>query len=130
MTFPQKADYIKYRINNAFKTFESAKYLAQEDYFSDCVSRLYYSCFYAISALLLKNDINTKSHKGLKSAFNQEFIKSEVISKQSGITFNKVHDMRIKGDYNDFFDFNKDNVLTLFEPVEQLLLEINELLNK
>ena len=130
MTFPNKEDYIKYRINNAFKTFESAKLLAENNFYTDCVSRLYYSCFYAISALLLKSNIKTKSHSGLKSAFNQEFIKTAIISKQSGLTFNKIYDMRTKGDYNDFFDFDKENVTILFEPVENLINEIKDLLSK
>lgn len=130
MNFSYKDDYIKYRIEKAYSTLESAKLLAQNKFWNDCVNRLYYSIFYAINALLLKKNIDTKTHAGLKSAFNQTLIKTGILKKEAGKTFNKLYEMRNKGDYNDLFDFDENKVIPLIIPVEELINEVNDLLFK
>ncbi len=56
-------DYINYRIDRAWDTFEDAKLLAKNKRWNACINRLYYSCFYAVSSLLLTKSINTSTHK-------------------------------------------------------------------
>ena len=124
-----KEDYISYRLKRAKESFESAKLLAKSKFWNASINRLYYSCFYAINALLLKNDISAKTHRGLRSAFGENFIRKNIICKESGQTFNKLFEMRNRGDYNDLFDFDEKSVVELFKPVEKLIDEINELLS-
>lgn len=38
-----------------------------------------------------------------------------------------LFDYRQKGDYGDFFDFEKENVMTLFPQVELFILKIETL---
>jgi len=123
-----KNDYINYRINLAKETLEAAKLLAENKHWNSVMNRLYYVCFYSISALLFKNGINASSHSGLKHQFTQHFIKTGIIEKELGKTFVKIFDLRQKGDYGDFFDLSKDTTMQFFKPVEILLLQIEELL--
>jgi uncharacterized protein (UPF0332 family) len=62
-----KADYINYRLNKAQESFNDAKLLASNQSWNSCINRLYYTCYYAVSALLLKNDIAAQTHSGLKT---------------------------------------------------------------
>ena len=57
MNKPLKEDYIQYRINLARETFQAAKLLAEKGHWISVMNRLYYVCYYAISALLFKDDI-------------------------------------------------------------------------
>ncbi len=41
--------------------------------------------------------------------------------KEYGRLLSELHDWRQKGDYENIFDYNKDTVLPLFEPVEELI---------
>jgi uncharacterized protein len=128
MTYSGKQDYISYRINNARETLEAAKLLANNKLWNSAINRLYYSCFYAISALLYKYGINSKSHTGLKHQFTLHFIKTGLIDKELGRVYVELFDWRQKGDYGDFYDFNEEATMILFEPVETLISAIENLI--
>jgi uncharacterized protein (UPF0332 family) len=128
MTKSIKQDYISYRLKSSKETLEAARLLAKNEHWNSAINRLYYSCFYAISALLYKYDINANSHAGLKHQFTLHFIKTEVIDKELGRVFVELFDWRQKGDYGDFYDFDKDKTLPLFKPVETLIETVESLI--
>ena len=82
---------------------------------------MYYSCFYAVIALLLKNNIETRSHDGVRTQFGLHFIKAGMIDKEYGKLFTKLYDFRQKGDYGDLYDYNENMVLPLIEKVKDFL---------
>lgn len=57
MTINNRDDYIQYRFQRAEESFEEALILAEKERWNTVINRLYYSCFYAVTALLLKHDI-------------------------------------------------------------------------
>jgi uncharacterized protein len=82
-----------------------------------------------ISALLYKYDINANSHAGLKHQFTLHFIKTGLIDKELGRVFVELFDWRQKGDYGDFYDFDKEKTIPLLKPVEKLIMAIESLIN-
>ena len=60
MTISNREDYINYRFHRAEESFEEALILAKEERWNAVINRLYYACFYAVIALLIKNNISTK----------------------------------------------------------------------
>ena len=62
-----KPDYIEYQLAKANEAFADAKLLAENKSWNAYVNRLYYSCYYAVWALLLQKDISTHTHAGLKT---------------------------------------------------------------
>ena len=130
MNDPNKQDYINYRIKNAKDAFASAKLLADNSHWNAAINRLYYSCFYIVSALLYKNNIIAKKHSGLKHQFTQHFIKTGLIDKNIAKVYLRLSDWRQKGDYDDFEDFDQGKTLPLFEPVENFLNVILTLIEK
>lgn len=70
-----KADLVKYRLERAKETFEDAQILRDKERWNSIINRLYYSLFYAISALLLNSDYNPTTHAGTKSNFSEYFKK-------------------------------------------------------
>lgn len=71
---------VKYRIARSKETLEEATLLANGGYWNAVANRLYYSCYYMVAAILLKNGHSASSHKGVKTIFNKEFVKSELVS--------------------------------------------------
>lgn len=130
MTPEEKKEYVRYRIDSAFQTLEAARVLSEKGFYNSAVNRLYYSAFYAINALLVLNDIFTKSHSSTKSQFSLRFVKTGEFDKKYGRLLSELYDWRQKGDYENLFDFQKQNVEPLFEPVEELLNLIQEEINK
>jgi len=49
---------IHYRMARARETLAEADLMAQSGHWHGCVNRLYYACFYAVTALLLRHDLS------------------------------------------------------------------------
>jgi uncharacterized protein (UPF0332 family) len=114
-------DYITYRLEKSNQTYNDAKLLAGNKSWNSCVNRLYYACFYAVSALLINNNFEAKSHNGIRSIFFREFIKTGKVHKDFGRLYSDLFDWRNKGDYSDFFDFGAEDVLPLLEKTEKFI---------
>jgi len=125
-----KPDYIAYRLTKATEALGDAKLLAANDSWNACMNRLYYACFYAVSALLLKNGISTQTHNGVKTKFNLHFIKPGKLGKDFGTLYTDLMESRHKGDYGDLFDFEKENVEPLISPAENFIAVITNLTNE
>jgi len=124
-----KADYVHYRLERSAEIFQDAKLLAENERWRSCVNRLYYSTFHLVNALLFLDDINTKTHDGLKTKFFQKYIKTELIDVEFGKVYSRLIDWRQESDYSAFVDFEKNDVLPLLDSVaklNQLLIEIIE----
>jgi uncharacterized protein (UPF0332 family) len=104
-------DLIQYRLEKAKETLEDAKLLANAERWNPCVNRLYYACFYAVSALLAQNEMNSSKHTGVRSFFNLHFVKTNKILKETAEIYNDLFDRRQEGDYADFVVFKEDQVL-------------------
>jgi len=130
MNKPLKEDYIQYRIDLAKETLQAAQLLADKGHWISVMNRLYYVCYYAISALLYKDDINATTHSGVKRQFSKYYIVTGKIDKTLGKAYAKIFDLRHKGDYGDFFDLDKEQTMIFFRPVESLLQEIESLLKE
>ena len=123
-----KKDLIKYRIERSKDTYDDAIILAEKGKWNSTINRLYYSAYYAIMALLLNADLKPTTHNGAKSNFTQYFIKTSIISKEYGKLYSQLFTWRQKGDYDDFFDFDKEKVEPYIESVKQLINTIDNLI--
>ncbi len=118
-----------YRLQKADEALLDAKLLVKNNRWNACINRLYYACYYAVSALLLKEGITTLTHTGLKTQFNLQFIKPNLLSKTAGKLYADLMDWRQKGDYGDMFDFTQNEVEPLVPQVEKFLSNIKHLIN-
>lgn len=125
-----KEDYIQYRLARAKESLKDAQLLAQNNRWNTCINRLYYACFYAVSALLLRKKINGKTHSGVNVQFGIHFVKTGIVSKEMGSLFSDLMDWRHKGDYGDMFDFKKEIVEPLIEPVEEFIKTLEKLIKE
>jgi uncharacterized protein (UPF0332 family) len=126
----QPEDYVQYRLNRAKETIAEIEILIQNEYWNTAINRLYYACFYAVGALLVKNGIETSSHSGYRQKFGQLFVQNGKISKDLAKLYTDLFEKRQKGDYNDFFDFDRDTVRRLYEPSKLFIQKIEELINE
>ncbi len=120
---------IKYRHSRALETFEEALILAKEEHWNATANRLYYACFYAVSALLLKNGLSNSTHNGVKTEFHKSFVKPAIISRQSGRTYSRLFNLRQEGDYLDFKRLEKEDVNSFFQEAKVFISEVTTLLN-
>jgi uncharacterized protein (UPF0332 family) len=121
-------DLIQFRINRAFETLREAETMIEHQFWNASVNRVYYACFYAVSALLLKKGVDSTTHKGLRQMFGLHFIQTGVVSKEYGKFFSDLFDRRQTGDYDDFITFDKETALNLFSTGRDFVKEIEALI--
>jgi len=100
-------DRIRYRIERAREAFEEALLMQREKHWNACANRLYYACFYAVTAVLAKKGLASSKHTGVKAIFNKHLVKTGQVSKEKGRLYNELFEARQEGDYVDFVVFNR-----------------------
>ncbi|OFX58055.1 MAG: hypothetical protein A2046_15605 [Bacteroidetes bacterium GWA2_30_7] len=130
MNQDDRKELIFYRITKAKEIFAEIDLHLKNELWNTAVNRLYYACFYAVSALLLKNNISAKTHAGARLMLGMHFIKTGIISKEFGKFYSDLFDLRQTGDYEDFKDNKKEDVIDLIEPAKKLISEIEKLIVK
>lgn len=71
-----KSETIVFRLKKSDEVLVEAKALAAIGSWAGAVSRLYYSAFHALSALMLQRDIRIKAHAGAKAMFELHIVKT------------------------------------------------------
>jgi uncharacterized protein (UPF0332 family) len=78
---------------------EDARVLAREKRWNACVNRLYYACFYAVSALLVCDGLSSSKHSGIRGLFNKQYVKTGQIPKGIARIYNDLFERRQESDY-------------------------------
>jgi len=119
-----------YRLQRARETLEDARILAKAGRWNPCVNRLYYACFYAVSALLVQEGLSSSKHAGVRSLFNQYFVKTSKVSKEKARIFNDLFERRQEGDYVDFVSFEEAQVRPWIPEAKAFVENIAALIEK
>jgi uncharacterized protein (UPF0332 family) len=72
----EHADEITSNIQRAKTSIQAAKDMIEREYFDIAASRAYYAAFYAASALLLKEKVDTSKHSGVIASIHRLFVKT------------------------------------------------------
>lgn len=119
-----------YRLKRSRESLEEAKVLAQTNHWNACVNRLYYACFYVVSALLILDNLSSSKHTGIRSFFNLHYIKTEIVPKQIATIYNDLFERRHEGDYLDFLEFQESQVTHLIPKVKKFIDYLNNLIEE
>jgi uncharacterized protein (UPF0332 family) len=92
-------DEISSNLERADINLQIAKELLDKGYYDVSASRAYYAAFYAASALLLNEGIDTSKHSGVIALTHQHFVKNGKLSKEQGRNLNWLFELRSVGDY-------------------------------
>ena len=87
-------------------------------------NRLYYSIFHAVTALLLKDNIEVKTHKGRAQQFGQFYVLTGKFEREEGRLYNNLQQMREEADYNNVFSLEETEALDLIKRTQTLQQKI------
>ena len=125
-----RGDVVRYRLERAREALEDARVLAGASRWSACVNRLYYACFYAVSALLLQDGLSSAKHTGVRSLFNHHFVKTDKIPKTLAQVYNDLFARRQESDYLDFVHLEAVEVRPWIAGAEQLVEQVASLIER
>lgn len=120
---------VAYRIKHAKDTFAEVRSITEYGFYNTAVNRLYYACYYAVSALLLKNNIPTQTHAGVKQMLGLHFVKNNLLHPEFARFYTQMFNYRISGDYDDFIMFDSEIIEEILPQAKLFIDEIEKLLN-
>lgn len=130
MTIRDKALYIQQRMAKSKATINEINNLLQFGYYHTAINRIYYSCFYAVEALLTTVDTFPKSHKGILTMFSQHFIKTGKVSLDFGEFYSKLFQERLLADYAEESVYTKEFVERMLSVANLFIQHIEKLLEE
>jgi len=123
----RSGDFVSYRLDRAHETLDEARLLADAGRWNACVNRLYYACFYAISALLAKNGLASSKHAGVRSLFNRHYVKTGKVPMELARIYNRLFERRQEGDYIDFVYFKEADVIPWISNAKLFVEHVSDL---
>lgn len=123
---PDKQDEIKGWLSMANESLSDAMESLNSNMLKVAQNRLYYSLFYAVKALALREKFITSKHTELIGWFNREFIKTGVFSKEMGKLCKEAYENRDKSDYTINFKPDKEELKQDLETARLFIEEINK----
>jgi uncharacterized protein (UPF0332 family) len=113
-------------LKKAKDNLKVSRELFDKGYKDIAASRLYYSVFYAIEALLLKENKHFKKHSGVISYFGKEYSKKGKVSPEFHRFVINLFELRENADYEPVFDVDDEELLKFFDNADDLISLIEE----
>lgn len=122
LTENDRKEIVRYRLEKAERTYNEAIGSIKSGFVETAANRLYYAAYYAVSALLIAYKYEASTHNGVIQMFGMAFLKTNIIEKRHGKTFNQLFSLRLTGDYEDRHVLDMETeVLPLVEPAKDLI---------
>ncbi|GGK02043.1 MULTISPECIES: HEPN domain-containing protein [Parabacteroides] len=122
---------IQYRMEAAEALLKEIDSHINNGFYNTAVNRMYYACFYSVSALLLHQMIDgVKTHEGVRQMFGKHFINTGVLPKDFGKFYTILFAKRSAADYEDFLNYDKEAVMELQPRTEDFVKTIHDLISK
>lgn len=119
-----------YRYQRALETLAEIPYLKNQGYYNTAVNRLYYACYYAAVALLIRHGISPNTHNGVKQMLGMHFVATGRLSRELGRSFSLLFERRHSSDYDDFAYSTEEEINELTPKAEAFIREIGRLLKE
>ena len=113
----------------ALEELDIASLLVERQHYRTSISRSYYSMYYAAQALLLSQNIDTSTHKGLIRLFSLHFVKTGRFSPEWSNTLKTAYDLRQLSDYDTDFTGTLADAGMMLEKAKTFIIEVERLLN-
>ena len=119
---------IGHRLAQMRTAAHSSRVLLNESDMQGAANRLYYSIFYAISALALAREKNFSKHGALIGWFNSEFVNTGKFESSFGRFVNTAWKNMTRGDYQAIVNINREDIDSSLSTLDEFISLIEELL--
>lgn len=119
---------VSYRLVSAHNALGEVLSLSKDEYYNAAVSRMYYACFHATSALLINSGFEAHTHNGVRTIFSKEFVATGLLPRELSKFYTEIFNKRQNSDYEDFVNYTAEDIEDLYpqavafiEAVEKLI---------
>lgn len=110
-----------HRLSRAREVREEAELLFSEGHYCSANNRCYYSVYYAMKSIMALESKDFKRHKDVVAYFNQNYVKTEMFSRDLGRKISKLQMIREKSDYSDFYFATKEEAESQMDAADDML---------
>lgn len=128
LTDEERKVLISNKIRRSRETWAETKGIMESKYWYASANRMYYSCYYMVSALLMKHGHSAHTHGGVIGLFGQHFIKTGIISAEFGKFYSQLFELRQTGDYDDWKVVTENDIMPLVPTAEVFLDTLEKLI--
>lgn len=130
MTIPDKERQflITYNIEKAETAINDAQFLIDNNKVYTGYNRIYYACFYILTALSLKNNFSTSKHKQLIGWFNKNFVNKNILDKKYGRFLNRAYEQRAESDYGVLINPSSKEAQSLLDEAKEFVTAIKNII--
>ena len=121
LTEEERKALVANKVRRSRETWIEAKGIIENKYWHAAANRMYYACYYMVSALLLKNGQSSHTHGGTIGLFGLHFIKTGIVSSELGKFYSELFELRQTGDYDDWKVVAEADIMPLVPIVEVFL---------
>ncbi|MCL1933618.1 MAG: HEPN domain-containing protein [Candidatus Azobacteroides sp.] len=126
----ERKEIVKFRLKKANDTFAEISVQMENKFYRTAANRLYYACYYAVTALLINDGYETHTHNGVKTLLGLRYINNNKIEKSFGKMYRQLFNLRQTGDYEDWINFEEEDIKPFLEPAGQFIAAIEKLIEE
>ena len=123
-----RREVVRYWMEKALESLDSAQDELAARRMSFSVNRLYYACFYVVSALLLARGHQFRKHSGVRAAFHRHFVKPGLVNTANGRLYDELFEARQRGDYVGLVRFEMEQVRDWLARAQGFVEAVSELI--
>lgn len=120
----ERAIVVGLELEKADKFLSQANAVAKMEIWDVVANRVFYAAFHAVSALLIHDHIEVRSHKGAGLMFGQKYVIPGIFTQEDGRLYAKLQDLREKSDYNLVYQSDETEMAPLIEKTKDLISRI------
>jgi uncharacterized protein (UPF0332 family) len=121
---------VSYRLDNAHNTLNEIPIHIEHELWNTAINRLYYACFYAVTALLVSVGIETQSHSGVRRMLALHFTREGKLPVKWNKFYTDLFESRQTGDYEDFIYFDKETTEEFYKQAIDFIEVVEALINQ
>jgi len=130
LTDEERKSVVQFRMEKSKNTFSEITLLTDNALWQTAANRLYYACYYAVSALLIQHAIEAKTHHGVMNQMGLFFVTTGLLSQEQGKFYKRLFELRQTGDYNDWIIIKEEDIKPLVERAGHFIKTIEQLILK
>ncbi|GHT45397.1 UPF0332 protein [Bacteroidia bacterium] len=121
---------VAYRLENAHKTLQEIPIHIENELWNTAINRLYYACFYAVTALLISVEIEAHTHAGVRRMLALHYTKEGKLPLKWNRFYTDLFESRQTGDYEDFIYFDRVTTEDFYKQAIDFIDIIEALIDK
>ncbi len=107
---------------------ETAQFLCDGKRYRSSISRAYYAMYYATQALLLSQNLDTSTHRGVIKLLALHFVKTGKITPNVARLLSDAYDLRQASDYDSDLSENEMAAQSAIENAKKFISEVKSIL--